>query len=63
MKITPPAPMRAPTLREMFDRKMFLLGITEPEKVERQWKIELAKFEAALAEMGYRPGNQHGGAE
>ena len=60
MKITPPTPHRAPTHRQMFDRKMFLLGITEQEKLARLWDEELAKIEAARAEAGYRPGNRHG---
>jgi len=35
------APPRWPTLRELHDRRCFLLGITEATKVERLWKEEV----------------------
>lgn len=39
MKITTP-PARATTAKDLHARKCFLLGITEPAKVERLWKAE-----------------------
>jgi hypothetical protein len=49
MKVTPP-PVEPPSLKQLFCRKCFLLGITGAEKVERLWKEEAERRKVATAE-------------
>lgn len=43
-KLKPPS-SPAPSLGELFVRKCFLLGITDPDTVARLWKAERARLE------------------
>lgn len=49
MKVTPP-PVDSPSLKQLFWRKCFLLGITGAEKVERLWKEEVERRKVAAVE-------------
>lgn len=37
-RIAPPDWTRPPSARQMFERRCFLLGVTEPETIAREWK-------------------------
>lgn len=58
MKIVPPAPGRAPTLKELHARRCVMLGITEEWRVEKLWAEEVARRKAVEDE--HRPGKRHG---
>lgn len=40
-KLAPPAAGKTPTAKDWFERRCYLLGITEREKVERLWREKL----------------------
>jgi hypothetical protein len=42
-KLAPLDPGREPTAQEWFERRMYLLGITEREVIERLWRERLER--------------------
>lgn len=48
-KLRPPATDRPVSLRELFARKCFLLGVTDPDVVERLWAADAAARRARRA--------------
>jgi hypothetical protein len=59
MKVEAP-PAKSVSLKDLFRRKCFLLGITEPWKVAKLWAEEVERRKRAQDAEVYRPSGRHG---
>lgn len=46
---------RTPSLQELFERRCFLLGITEPSRVAKLWAQEKVKYDKASQKKPKKP--------